>query len=256
MMSELKRNREEYNLLKRVYRKVGKAMLDYKLILPNDTIMIGLSGGKDSLALVDILANQRKKIPFDFKLIAAHISIPEVGYIVDTDFLHTFCKERGVEFLIHNAALSESDQNRKEKNTCFICSWNRRKTLFELAQQNQCSKLALGHHMDDTVHTLLMNMVFQGSISSMPAKLDMFNGDMQIIRPMITLTEQELKEFVNYRGYGHCTLKSCPHEKQSNRDEIKQIVELMEKLNPKVRHSIFGAMTNLQTDYLPFKEAP
>jgi tRNA(Ile)-lysidine synthase TilS/MesJ len=255
-MSEVKKNREEYNLLKRVYRKVGKAMLDYQLIQPDDAIMVGLSGGKDSLALVDILANRRAKIPFDFKLIAAHIGIEEIGYEVDLNFLQQFCDERGVEFIIRSAELSEENKKRKDKNTCFVCSWNRRKALFELAQEMGCTKLALGHHMDDAVHTLLMNMVFQGSISSMPATLKMFEGKMKIIRPMLTLTEQELKDFVAYRGYGHCTLKNCPHEKSSNRDDMKQIVELMEKLNPNVRHSIFGAMTNLQTDYLPFKEAP
>ncbi|TKG91117.1 tRNA 2-thiocytidine(32) synthetase TtcA [Puteibacter caeruleilacunae] len=255
-MTNKKENREEYNLIQRVYRKVGKAMLDYQLIEPNDRIMIGLSGGKDSLALVDLLANRQKKIPFKFHIVAAHIAIPEIGYKVDTQFLRQFCAQRDVEFIEHSTQLSEENKSKKDKNICFVCSWNRRKALFQLAKETGCSNLALGHHMDDAIHTLLMNLVFQGSISSMPAKLSMFEGSMKIIRPMLTLTEEEVMSYMRIMKFEHCTVKNCPHEKDSNRDDMKQVIELMEKLNPNVRQSIFGAMTNLQTDYLPFKEAP
>lgn len=250
-----KLDRTLYNLQNRVRRKVGKAILEYGMIAPDDCIMVGLSGGKDSLALIDLLADRRRKMPFKFRIIAAHIAIDEIGYSVDLSFLKSFCDDRDVEFVIHHAELT-IDQTKKDKNKCFICSWNRRKSLFELAQKYDCSKLALGHHMDDAVHTLLMNMVFQGSISAMPASLAMFDGKIEIIRPMLTVTEEELKGYMKIRGLSDCTVKSCPHEKHSNRDEMKQIVALMEKLNPQVRHTIFGAMTNIQTDYLPFKEAP
>lgn len=192
-------------------------------------------------------------MPFDFELMAVHVSISGIPYNVDLNYLEKFCCERNIRFVHQTTAITEPKEKKKEKNICFTCSWNRRKVLFECAKVNNCRKIALGHHLDDSVETLLMNLIFQGAFSAMPAKLHMFNGKIELIRPLITITEKELVAYMRIQGMGSCTLKSCPHEKKSHRSEVKQLIKQMEKLNPAVRNSIFAGMSNIQGEYLPRK---
>ena len=173
---------QEEILFNKIERKMRKAMVDYRLIEDGDKILIGLSGGKDSLALVDLLGRRQKILKPKFKVIAVHISMSNIGYVSDIEYLRTHCEKNGVEFFHHTTSFDMSTDSRK--SPCFLCSWTRRKTMFTLAKQFGCNKIALGHHQDDILQTLLMNMTFQGAFGTMPPILKMNKFEMTIIRPM------------------------------------------------------------------------
>jgi tRNA(Ile)-lysidine synthase TilS/MesJ len=156
------------------------------------------------------------------------------------------------EVLAISGTSTQKDSLNKDKkiSQCFICSWNRRKELFKFCREHNCNKLALGHHLDDAIQTLIMNLIFQGSISSMPADLKLFDGDVSIIRPLLLLPEQNLIDHALAREYPK-EKKMCPYSDESSRNSIKAIISEMEKLNPRAKSSIFAAMGNIHGEYLP-----
>lgn len=236
--------------LKSIQSKLKKAINDYGLIDDGDHILIGLSGGKDSLALVELLGERMKIFVPRFKVTAAHISVENIPYQSNLAYLQAHCEQFGIPFVHHITHFDDSIDN--HKSTCFLCSWHRRKALFELAQKLGCNKISLGHHLDDMTETLLLNLVYQGSFGTMPPKLKMDKFDMTIIRPLALISEKEMKEMEQIRAYQK-QIKNCPYEKDSSRRDAKNLITELEKWNPNVRQSIWGAMENIKTDYLPQK---
>ncbi|RLD46517.1 MAG: tRNA 2-thiocytidine(32) synthetase TtcA, partial [Bacteroidetes bacterium] len=131
-----------------------------------------------------------------------------------------------------------------------VCSWHRRKALFEFAKENGFRKLAFGHHMDDAVETLLINMAYHGNISSMPGKLSMFDGALDSIRPLILLTNKDTAEFARIRNYPELTAK-CPYENQTFRKTARGLITELEQLHPKAKWNLFNSMGNIDQEYLP-----
>ena len=236
--------------LQKIQSKVKKAINDYQLIDNDDHILIGLSGGKDSLALVELLGERMKIFVPRFKLTAVHISVENISYQSDLEYLKNYAAQFGIPFVHHTTKFDDTTNTRK--STCFLCSWHRRKALFEVAKTLNCNKIALGHHLDDIAETLLLNLVYQGSFGTMPPKLKMDKFDMTIIRPLALVTEKEMKEMEQIRAY-HKQVKNCPHEKDSSRRDAKNLLTELEKWNPDVRQSIWGAMENIKKEYLPKK---
>jgi len=247
-MEEL--NKTETKSLQKIQSKFKKVLSDYHLIDNDDHILIGLSGGKDSLALVELLGERMKNRVPNFKLTAVHISVENIPYQSDLEYLETYAGQWNIPFVHH--VTSFDGTTKTNKSTCFLCSWHRRKALFEVAKKLGCNKLALGHHLDDIAETLLLNLVFQGSFGSMPPILKMNKFDMTIIRPLALISEKELKEMERIRGYQQ-QIKNCPHEKDSSRRDAKNLLTELEKLNPDVRKSIWAAMENVNEEYLPNK---
>jgi len=243
-----KQNFQESEIIKKVNKKVGRAIQKYQLIDEGDRILVGLSGGKDSMVLLETLAGRLKFHPLKYELAAIHISLKSQPYSIDLDYLESFAQSINVQFIHKIIDIDLFEQ--KTNNPCFVCSWNRRKALFEAAQELGYSKLALGHHMDDAIETLLMNMAFQSSISSMPPKLQMFNGKLNIIRPLSLLTEEEVKRFAEIKNFRK-EIKLCEFEKDSKRKDIKKLITQLSDLNPQIRSNIFASMTNIQEEYLP-----
>ena len=173
--------------MQRVQRMANKAMKDYEMLADGDSIMIGLSGGKDSLALVEVLAARQRIFKPKIEVMACHVSVENVPYQSDIEYLKAFCEERGVKF-IHQTTRFDED-TKDGRGPCFLCAWNRRKTLFKAAEEYGCTKLALGHHKDDILETLLMNQIFQGAYATMPPMLKMAKFDMTIIRPLALVRE-------------------------------------------------------------------
>lgn len=242
---------EEELQFRKLERKLHKAMVDYRLIEDGDKIMVGLSGGKDSLALIELLGRRKKLFKPKFEVVAVHVSMTNIGYVCDLDYLRTHCEANGIEFIHHVDAFDMSTDNRK--SPCFLCSWTRRKAMFALALKHGCNKLALGHHQDDILQTLLMNMTFQGAFSTMPPKLKMNKFEMTIIRPMCLIPETELIELEQMRGYVR-QKQPCPYECSSSRPEMKQVVKMLEGMNEKARFNLWASMSNIQTEYLPCVE--
>ncbi|MDD3078075.1 MAG: ATP-binding protein [Paludibacter sp.] len=244
-------SKADKKILYTITSKFKKAINDYNLISDNDHILIGLSGGKDSLALVELLGEKMKIFVPRFKVSAAHVSISNIPYESDLEYLRSHCDKFGIPFIHYTTSFDDSIETRK--STCFLCSWNRRKALFEAAQKNGCNKIALGHHLDDITETLLLNLFYQGAFASMPPKLKMNKFDMTIIRPLSLISEKEMKEMERIRAYKK-QVKNCPHEKNSSRRDAKNLITELEKWNPNIRQNIWGAMENIKSEYLPHKE--
>ncbi len=234
--------------MRRIQKCFNKGVVQYGLIEDGDKILVGLSGGKDSLALLELLALRSRIYKPKFSVVAAHVVMKNISYESDMDYLRSYAESLGVPFICYETSFDPSTDTRK--SPCFLCSWNRRKALFTVAKEQGCNKIALGHHMDDILETLLMNMTFQGAFSTMPPKLVMRKFDMTIIRPMCLVHEADLLQMAAYRGYKK-QIKNCPYEKDSNRSSIKEVFHTLEKLNPEARYSLWGSMSNIQSDLLP-----
>ena len=235
----------------RLTKRFHKACADYGLIADGDHILVGLSGGKDSLALVELLGKRAQVYVPRFKVTAVHVRVKERDYHSDLSYLEDFCARVRVPFVVRDTEIIEK-QETKEKHPCFLCSWYRRKALFDVAQELGCNKIAFGHHKDDLVETLLMNLIFQGSVATIPPLLQMEKMPIEMIRPLCLIEERDIQQYAELSGYEK-QMKLCPLEKESNRAEVKQLLTQLEALNPNVRDSIWGAMENIKSDYLPKK---
>lgn len=246
-MNKVSENADSF-FSRKIYSKVGKVINKYGLISEGDTIVIGLSGGKDSLSLLDILSGRMKYSGIAFQIVAIHVDIVSVPYEIDVAYLRTFCETRNVEFKIISSDLLNSEND--ERGTCYVCSSNRRRILLEEVRKLGFHKLALGHHKDDAVETLLLNMLFQGSISSIPPKLKLDDYKLEIIRPLISVTNDELAKYSLLKGFS-TEVKKCPFEHDSKRNETRELIQNIKKLNPEAVNNLFASMSNIQDEYLP-----
>lgn len=242
---------EDDKIMRRLEQRFNKGVVKYRLIEDGDKILIGLSGGKDSLALLELLARRSRILKPQFTVVAVHVGMANIPYQSDIEYLKGYAEGFGVPFVYNETSFDPSTDTRK--SPCFLCSWNRRKALFTVAKEQGCNKIALGHHMDDILETLLMNITFQGAFSAMPPKLAMRKFDMTIIRPMCLVHESDLIEMARIRGFRK-QIKNCPYESQSNRSDMKEVLRSLEKLNPEARYSLWGSMTNIQEELLPDAE--
>ncbi len=238
-------------IFKKICRKMGTTMRDHSLIGEGDHLLVGLSGGKDSMILLEALAERLRAVPFDFKISAAHIEATGIGYEINREKLSSFCDRLAIP--LHYRTIAPDLEKDPSKNACFICSWNRRKELFNLTKELNCNKLALGHHRNDAIETLLMNMIYHGSISSLPYSLKMFEGRIQLIRPMMDLDERMLEEYASLNDLVKVE-KSCPHEDSTQRESIAHLLKQVEELHGIGPYNIFKSMDKIFEEYLPVKD--
>ena len=238
-------------LFKKICRKIGTTLRDHRLLEEGDHVLVGLSGGKDSMILLEALAERRRAIPIEFSLTAAHIEARGIGYEIDREKLASFCENLGVPF--HHRSITPDLQKDPSKAACFVCSWHRRKELFALTRELKCNKLALGHHRNDAIETLVLNMIYHGSISSLPYSLTMFNGRMKLIRPLLDLEEKMLEEYALLNDLVRIE-KSCPYENNTRRDSIRKLISQIEELHGRGPYNMFKSMNKIFEEYLPGKD--
>lgn len=238
----------EEQVIRRIERRFMKGIMQFGLIEEGDKVLVGLSGGKDSLALVELLGRRMRIYKPRFSVIAAHVVMKNIPYQTDLDYLKSYAAQWNIPVVVYETEFDSSSDTRK--SPCFLCSWNRRKALFTIAKEQGCNKLALGHHMDDILETLLMNMTFQGAFGTMPPKLVMRKFDMTIIRPMCLIHETDLSELAQLHGYRK-QFKNCPFESDSHRSSMKGILAQLEQMNPEARYSLWSSMSNVQKELLP-----
>ena len=242
--------------LNRLTKRFHKACADYQLIADDDHILLGLSGGKDSLLLTELLGRRAQIYKPRFKVTALHVRVKERDYHTDLSYLESFCAEAKVPLIVRDTEIGElpntpdTPNTRTTQHPCFLCSWYRRKALFNAAQELGCNKIAFGHHRDDVAQTLLMNLIFQGAFATMPPILQLDKMPLQLIRPLCLIDEADIVTYAAMRGYEKQT-KLCPFEHVSSREKVKELLEHIKTLNPEAIDSLFGAMTNIKTDYLP-----
>ncbi|MDD5098073.1 MAG: ATP-binding protein [Candidatus Omnitrophica bacterium] len=228
-----------------ISKGMGKAIMDYKMLAAQDKIAVAVSGGKDSLTLLRLLIDRKKFVPIKYDLIAVHI---DMGYPKSISAkLEKYFKKLNVEYKIIKTDILK--KTAKSKINCFWCSWNRRKELFQIAHKLGCTKIALGHHMDDIAETTLLNLFFRGEISTMAPKQELFKGKITLIRPLAYVEEYLIKRFAQEAKLGHDTCV-CPHSVISNRNRMGRIIQDLEKICPDIKKNIFRSLKRVKKDYL------
>ena len=230
--------RSEVDILeKHIRERFVKAFATYHLLEDDDHVLVALSGGKDSLCLLEMLGKRAKISHPRFCVEAIHVRMENIAYETSTAYLEQFCKDLDIPLHIVPTRFEPSDK----KPPCFLCSWYRRKEIFNLAQALGCNKIALGHHQDDLLHTCLMNQFYQGRFDTMPALLRMRKMPLSIIRPLCMVEEADIQCYAELRGYEK-QIKLCPYETDSHRDDMRALFEQIQQQNPEARHSLWNAL--------------
>lgn len=233
---------------KRVNRSLGKAIHDYGMIAPGDRILVGISGGLDSLTLLRLLVDLQKRAPLEFDLVPVYVDPgfkPSFANELKS-FVDGYCQPMIVEITDHGV-VSHSRENRE--NPCFLCSRLRRKRLFEIAKIQGCTKIALGHNKDDLIETLFINMFFAGTIGTMKPSQSFFNGELNIIRPLAYVEKRRivsLSKLFNFPSF----VNACPSDGFTKRTRVRELLEQLYKDNPHVKGNIFRSMGRVKMDYL------
>ena len=228
---------DEQQLLRRLSARFAKACATYRLLADGDRVLIGLSGGKDSLLLAQLMGRRARIHRPSFSVEALHVRMENVGYAASTDYLHQFCAELSIPLHVATASFREP----AGKPPCFLCSWQRRKMLFNMAQELGCNKIALGHHRDDILHTTLMNLIFQGRFATMPARLRLRKMPIEIVRPLCLIDEADISRYASLAAYQPIR-KTCPHERDTTRNDAAHLWAQIERMNPEARFSLWRAL--------------
>jgi len=228
-----------------ISKRVGKAIMDYQMLSDGDKIAVAVSGGKDSLTLLKVLADRQSFVPIKYELLAVHI---DLGYpCMHPKILAEYFKSQRIKYHIEKVDILKGKTRRDI--TCFWCSWNRRKALFEVANRYGCTKVALGHHKDDIVETILLNLFFHGEISAMSPRQILFKGKIILIRPLAYVDEDMIRRFARRAGFPHEKC-SCPNSLTSKRTQITGIIKDLEKVCPEIKTNIFKSIKRIKQDYL------
>jgi tRNA 2-thiocytidine biosynthesis protein TtcA len=231
--------------------RIGKAIADYNLIEDKDRILVAVSGGKDSLSLLKLLNERKRWAPISYELIAAHI---ETDYrcsgCVHTKALKKFFEDSGID---HRFEKIKILRKKGERPSCFWCAWNRRKALFLLADSLGCRKIAFGHHKDDIIETLLLNIFYHGEFAGMNPRQELFDGKIVIIRPLCYVEERYLRLFAKESGFPFQMCK-CPNSALSKRRMVKTMIQSVEKDCRYVKTNIFRSMARVKTEYTQIYE--
>ncbi len=233
---------------KNLNRLVGKAVHKYDMLSDGDRVAVGLSGGKDSMTLAWILKDKLKRAPIKYEVFPIYIDPGFAGGFSKP--LADFCKEHDYDYKIEltdHGIIAHSEENRE--NPCFLCSRMRRKRLFEIADELDCNKIALGHNKDDLIETLFLNMCYAGEISTMVPSQELFNGRFTIIRPLAHTGEDLIRRFIKKMEFPKF-VNPCPSATDSKRTEIRTMLSSLYRSNPKIKGNLFHAMSRVNTEYL------
>ena len=241
---------EANKLSKRLHRQVGQAISDFNMIEAGDKVMVCLSGGKDSYAMLDILLGLKHRAPIDFELIAVNLDQKQPGF--PADVLPNYLRSRGLPFHIENQdTYSIVKRLIPEGQTmCSLCSRLRRGILYRVASEIGATKIALGHHRDDIIVTLLMNMFFGGKMKGMPAKLASDDGQHVVIRPLAYVAETDLERWAEHRQFPIIPCTLCGSQDQLQRVQVKKMLRDWERQYPGRSDNMLHAMGHIVPSHL------
>jgi tRNA 2-thiocytidine biosynthesis protein TtcA len=246
-----KKNQLEANKLqKRLRRNVGKAIADYNMIEAGDRVMVCLSGGKDSYAMLDILMNLQASAPIDFELIAVNLDQKQPGF--PTEVLPNYLDGLGVNYHIleKDTYSIVTSKVPEDKTFCGLCSRLRRGTLYGFAQKIGATKVALGHHRDDIVETLFLNMFYQGKLKAMPPKLLADDKQNMVIRPLAYCRESDLQALAELKEFPIIPCNLCGSQDGLQRQVVKEMLQIWERQHPGRMDTIFKAIKNVSPSQL------
>jgi tRNA 2-thiocytidine biosynthesis protein TtcA len=246
-----RKEKTEFNKLqKRLRRNVGNAIVDYNMIESGDKVMVCLSGGKDSYGMLDILINLRNNAPIDFELVAVNLDQKQPGF--PEEVLPDYLSGLGIPyFILEKDTYSIVKQVIPEgKTTCGLCSRLRRGSLYGFASEIGASKIALGHHRDDIVETLFLNMFFNGSLKAMPPKLLSDDRRNVVIRPLAYCREKDLARFADYKAFPIIPCNLCGSQENLQRVQVKNMLANWEREYPGRTETIFRSIRNVAPSQL------
>jgi len=236
-------NSFEYYLVK----KVGKTIKRYGMIQKGDRIIAAVSGGKDSLTMLKILNDRMGFYPNEFELMAVHVvSNLRCEGLADPAVLEEYFKKNQYRYLFVNLNIRGIEKGLSP----FWCSWNRRRVLFDTATKLGYNKIAFGHHRNDVLETLLLNIFYHAEISTMLPVQSLFEGRIAIIRPLYHIPESDTVKFARLHGFpsAHCR---CPVEQETKREFFRKLLTEIERVNPKAGVNALRSLENIKSDYLP-----
>ena len=246
----LKIERETHKLEKRLCRQVGKAIVDYNMIEDGDKVMVCVSGGKDSYAMLDILLKLKARAPIRFDIVAVNLDQKQPGF--PEEVLPKYLGELGVEFHIENQDTYSIVKRviPEGKTTCGLCSRLRRGILYRVADELGATKLALGHHRDDMLQTFFLNMFFGGKLKSMPPQLVSDDGKHIVIRPLAYVAEKDLIRWSQHRAFPIIPCTLCGSQENLQRKQVGEMLREWERKHPGRLENMFSALQNVTPSHL------
>ncbi|WP_409026090.1 tRNA 2-thiocytidine(32) synthetase TtcA [Gallibacterium anatis] len=237
-------------LHKRLRREVGKAIADFNMIEEGDRVMVCLSGGKDSYTLLDILLNLKLNAPVNFEIVAVNLDQKQPGF--PEDVLPTYLQQLGVEYKIveENTYGIVKEKIPEGKTTCSLCSRLRRGILYRTATELRATKIALGHHRDDMLETLFLNMFYGGKMKSMPPKLISDDGKQIVIRPLAYCREKDIARYAEAKKFPIIPCNLCGSQPNLQRQVIKEMLQQWDRQYPGRIETMFSALQNIVPSHL------
>ena len=237
-------------LKKRLESDVGKAIADYNMIEHGDTVLVCVSGGKDSYAMLSTLMALRQRAPVDFRLIAMNLDQKQPGF--PADVLPAYLSGLGIEYrIVEQDTYSIVKAKIPEgKTTCSLCSRLRRGVIYRTAKELGANKIALGHHRDDIVHTLFLNLLFGGKLKAMPPKLVTDDGAHVVIRPLAYCSENDIARFARGMAYPIIPCNLCGSQNNLQRQKIREMMADWDRRYPGRTESVFSALQNIVPSHL------
>jgi tRNA 2-thiocytidine biosynthesis protein TtcA len=236
---------------RRLHKQIGKAIGDFNLIEEGDRIAVGVSGGKDSYTLLHLLEEFRRKAPVRFQLVALNIDAGFPGY--RKEILEAHLQQHGFTYRMQttNSYRIIEEHRRPGSSYCSFCARLRRGVLYRQAGRLGCNKIALGHHLDDFIETLLLNQFYVGTLAAMSPKLLADNGEQTVIRPLVYVEESDIIQYSRLQAFPIicCACPVCGIQDQK-RQKMKQLIRLLAKDIPQIRRSLLGALGNIRTSHL------
>ncbi len=245
------RHSSNFNRLRgRLEHQVGKAIGDFNMIEDGDSVLVCLSGGKDSYTLLDILLALRKRAPIDFRIVAMNLDQKQPGF--PAEVLPNYLKRLGIEYHIETQDTYSIVKEKipEGKTTCSLCSRLRRGIIYRVARELGTNKIALGHHRDDMIETLFLNMFFGGKLKAMPPKLITDTGDHIVIRPLAYCSEKDIARFARSMDFPIIPCNLCGSQENLQRQNIKEMLVDWERQYPGRSQTIFTAMQNIVPSHL------
>jgi tRNA 2-thiocytidine biosynthesis protein TtcA len=233
----------------RLYKRLKRASEEHHLIQPHDHILVCMSGGKDSYTMLRLLIDLQQRTPFPFKLTAYHLDQRQPGY--PEGVIDAYLAEQGIPYVVqHQDTYSVVTEKLAPGATpCSLCSRLRRGIIYDQAEALGCNKIALGHHRDDSIETLLLNMIYTGQLQGMPAAYTTDDKRFQVIRPLIYCAEDDIARYAALQGFPIIPCNLCGSvEKQ--RKWVKSLITQIEDTAPGARHSMLAAMQHVRTTHL------
>jgi tRNA 2-thiocytidine biosynthesis protein TtcA len=246
----LRATRETHKLEKRLCRQVGQAIIDFNMIEEGDRVMVCVSGGKDSFGLLDILIKLQKRAPIHFDIVAVNLDQKQPGF--PAHILPDYLAKLGIEFHIETQDTYSIVKKvvPEGKTMCSLCSRLRRGILYRVADELKITKIALGHHRDDMLHTFFLNMFFAGKLKGMPPKLVSDDGGHIVIRPLANVAEKDLIAWAEHRQFPIIPCSLCGSQENLQRQEIKRMMHQWERQYPGRTETMFTALQNVVPSHL------